>query len=227
MKMLARFPFLILLLASWLVAPATAGAQDVITDLNGTEVQGQVIEITPTQVLYRALDTDAALPPSVLDKKTLFMVRFANGTKEVFTTPQPAPALMAAPELGSGGGAPSATSGGAPMTPADLSRLGAQDALLYHNYSGAFWGTYAATLCLPLGGPLASGPLVGLGVSVVRPNAQRNMRLDPARLQYPEYVEGYERQAQRRKIGQAAKGYGAGVGTVIVVFIALVAAFSN
>lgn len=217
MKMFARFPFLILLLASWLVAPATAGAQDVITDLNGTEVQGQVIEITPTQVLYRALDTDAALPPSVLDKKTLFMVRFANGTKEVFTSPTPAPELMAAPELGSGGGAPPATSGGAPMSAAELSYLGSQDALRYHNYSGAFWGTYAATVLTFYG-----GPLVGAGVSVVRPKAARNMRLDPARLQYPAYVDSYERQAQSRKLGQAAKGFGAGVVTLVALVIILI-----
>jgi hypothetical protein len=199
-------------LALWLTAAAAAQAQDVIFDRNGHELTGQVLEITPTQVVYRPQDADAALPPAILDRQTLFMVRFANGTREVFGSAPAAPLPGSLPGQSAPNAAPST------LSTSELYRMGKRDALAYHNYSGTFWGTYAATALTGYG-----GVLVGIGTSLRRPRAERNMALDRALLRYPAYVDGYERQAQRRKIGEAAKGIGAGLGTVLVIIVALVA----
>ncbi len=192
------------------VAPVPETASDVIIDRRGNELPGQIIEITPSQVLYRTLDADPALPPTVLPKDSLFMVRFANGTKEVFVeraAPHQPAAPSAAPKPG--------------LTESELYHLGRHDALKYHNYSGAFWGTYTATVLTIYG-----GPIVGLGVSVSRPHPARNARIEREKLQYPSYVEGYGRQAQSHKLGSAAKGFGAGIATWMAIIVVAVASFA-
>lgn len=72
----------ILLLVSLLLFQA-AIAQDVIVKLNGDELNVKVLKVTPLHVVFRAPDAGSALQDS-LDKKDIFMVRFANGTREVF-----------------------------------------------------------------------------------------------------------------------------------------------
>ena len=205
--------FCFLLALAWLAA-SPARAQDLIIDLQGNELTGQVIEITPGQVLYRPDSTDVALPPVVLDKQTLFMIRFANGTREVFgQNLQPA---LPSPTRGPVPPAPAQPAG---MTAQDLYRRGQQDALRLHSYKGAFWGTYAATLTTGYG-----GIIVGGAVGFSRPKAARNPLIEQQLLSYPAYVEGYEVQARRRKMGKAAEGFGVALATQMAVIILFIAA---
>lgn len=201
---MTRFFFFALLL---LLASMPALAQDMILELNGNELTGQVLEVTPTQVLYRPEGTDPALPPTVLEKRTLFMIKFANGTKETF-----------AQNLAPSGTPTAATVAGdsaASLSEAELYRKGQRDALKLHNYKGAFWGTYAATLTTGYGGIIAGG-IIGLS----RPKAARNPLVPSQMLQSRSYVMGYEKQAQRRKLGKAAEGFGAAVGTGVAIILA-------
>jgi hypothetical protein len=170
-------------------------------------------------VLYRAPDTEPTLPPSILDKSKLFMVRFANGTKEVFSIQNADPANSAPRDVANNSSFPTGPDGLTLVQRDQLRQRGAEDALKLGNYSGAFWGTYAATVVTFYG-----GPIVMAGVSLARPRAERNMRLDRTMLRYPAYVDGYERQAQKRKFGQSAKGFGAGVGTLVALVVLLIAA---
>lgn len=196
------------LLACCLVFGSPAGAQDVILDVQGNEQPGQVVEVTPTQVIFRPQGSDPAAAAVALDKQLLFMIRFANGTKETFAQnllPPPAPATSAA-----------AGDSVARLTSEALYAQGQADALKLHNYKGAFWGTYAATLVtMPLA--TAGGIITGGAIGLTRPVAANNPQIPPAMLRQPSYVAGYEEQAQRHKLQKAAAGYGAAWGTTIGV----------
>jgi hypothetical protein len=61
-------------------------AQDTLTKRNGEEIAVKVVEITPAEVRFRRTDNPDGPLISVW-KTDVFMVRYANGTKDVFTSP--------------------------------------------------------------------------------------------------------------------------------------------
>ncbi|SHJ42242.1 hypothetical protein SAMN02745146_3115 [Hymenobacter daecheongensis DSM 21074] len=76
----------------------TAQAQDLLTKQNGDEVPVKVLEITPTEVRYKRTDNPDG-PLISVRRSDVFMIRYANGTKEVMGV-APAPGLPAtAPAL--------------------------------------------------------------------------------------------------------------------------------
>jgi hypothetical protein len=73
------------ILFSLLLLSLSARAQDVLTKTNGDELNVKVLEITPTEVRYKR--TDNLDGPLITVRRTdVFMVRYANGTKEVLGT---------------------------------------------------------------------------------------------------------------------------------------------
>ncbi|MCB2406699.1 hypothetical protein [Hymenobacter lucidus] len=73
---------LLLLLTCCLLA-LTSYAQDTLTKQNGEELQVKVLEITPTEIHYKRFDYQDG-PLIIVRKTDVFMIRYANGTKEVF-----------------------------------------------------------------------------------------------------------------------------------------------
>ncbi|WP_310393669.1 hypothetical protein [Hymenobacter sp.] len=67
-----------------LLAGAAHG-QDLLTKRNGDELPVKVVEITPAEVKYRRTDNPDGPLISVW-RTDVFMIRYANGTKEVFGT---------------------------------------------------------------------------------------------------------------------------------------------
>jgi hypothetical protein len=68
-----------------------AYAQDTLIRKTGEEVQVKVLEVTPDLVKYKRSDNPDG--PLISVRKTdLFMVKYANGTKEVFSASPTAPA---------------------------------------------------------------------------------------------------------------------------------------
>lgn len=65
-------------------AVTTAFAQDVIVLKNGDEIKSKVVEITPTEIKYKKFDNLEG-PTIVILKSDVFMIKYANGTKEVMT----------------------------------------------------------------------------------------------------------------------------------------------
>ncbi|MGI4869978.1 MAG: hypothetical protein ACRYFX_02235 [Janthinobacterium lividum] len=96
LRLLAGFTSLGLLLtgpASHAQQPATPAASDVLLLSNGQELSGQVLTIGPTELAYRPAPVAGAapLPDTVrLPVASVFMVRYANGTREVLAQLQPA-----------------------------------------------------------------------------------------------------------------------------------------
>jgi len=89
-------PLLLCLLLA-LVA-GSAHAQDLLTKRTGEEVAVKVVEITPAEVRYRRTDNPDG-PLISIWKSDVFMVRYANGTKEMFgpAPAEPAPASSVSP----------------------------------------------------------------------------------------------------------------------------------
>jgi len=78
-----------LFFAACCVSVASTFAQDVITLKSGEEIQALVQEIGDIDVKYKKFDNRNG-PTYSLKKSDIFMIRYANGSKDVFTeTPEP------------------------------------------------------------------------------------------------------------------------------------------
>ena len=60
-------------------------AQDVITKRNGDEIMARVLEITQNEIKYKKFDNQTG-PTFTLSISDIFMIRYENGTKDVFGT---------------------------------------------------------------------------------------------------------------------------------------------
>ncbi|MBO2010471.1 hypothetical protein [Hymenobacter negativus] len=195
------------LLALLLASPSMTWAQNAPTDIilrtDGSEVVGRVLTISPVTVSY--------LPPASADTLRLaaadvFLVRYANGTREVLHPIAP----VAGPDKDD-------------LLPgmSDLQRRvqGRQDAARYYTNQAPFWGSLGATLY--------TGPLLGLiapAVITTPAVATRNLHAPhPELLADPAYSNAYREEAHRRKRGRAWGGYGVGAGVWVVLIGALVA----
>lgn len=59
-------------------------AQDLIFKINGDEIEAKVLEITPTEVKYKKYKFQDG-PTYVLNKTDVFMIKYPDGQKDVFT----------------------------------------------------------------------------------------------------------------------------------------------
>jgi hypothetical protein len=91
----------LLLLVIVLSSSFYALAQDVLTKKNGEELQVKVLEILPDHIKYKRFDNLDGPIISVY-KREIFMIKYANGVKDIFSSPlpaplQPSPTYVAAP----------------------------------------------------------------------------------------------------------------------------------
>jgi hypothetical protein len=194
------------LLACFLLCTALiVQAQDTILRTDGDEVKARVLAITPTDVAY----VPTTEPPSTdtlhLRATEVFLIRYANGTKEILhdTT-----AVASTVEK--------------PRTAQEMNNQGRLDAKRYFKPRGAFWGTAGATfLSTPYAG--VGGIATGVAIAVTPPKRHNMIVPDQALLNDNNYVSGYQKQAQRQKLGKAAGGFGVGLlsGAVATVAIAI------
>ncbi|OUJ75927.1 hypothetical protein [Hymenobacter crusticola] len=76
----------------------SAQAQDLLTKTNGEELLVKVLEITPTEVSYKRADNLDG-PLIKVRRNDVFMIRYANGTKEVVQAgPPPSPYSATGPQ---------------------------------------------------------------------------------------------------------------------------------
>lgn len=95
---------ILLALVGALLLAGTAHAQDMLTKRNGDEIAVKVLEVTPTEVRYKRTDNPDG-PLFIVLRSEVFMIKYANGTKDVFgLTPTPAaPATASGPPQPAGG----------------------------------------------------------------------------------------------------------------------------
>ena len=201
--------FLALLLGT-LLARAARGQADTILRTNGTEVAGRVLSITPLELRY--------LPPASADTVRLsvaevFMVRYANGTRELLHP-------VAAAD-GAADGVSAAADDLLPGLSENQRRSeGRRAAGRGYRDQGPFWLSFGSTLY--------AGPLLGVIAPAVigpRPVALDKLHApQPALLADPAYDKAYRQEAQRLKRSRAWGGFGAGVGAWVLLLAAVASA---
>lgn len=193
-------------------APAqpTPAPTDTLLLATGQEVRGRVLTITPTELTYLpAAGAAAPADTARLPTASVFLVRYANGTREVLAAlapPAPPPADPGPPALRG-------------LSAPQRQQLGQYDAQRYYHANGVFWGTLGAALYL---GPLFGlVPAIGIGSAGVRPGNLQTPQ--PLLLQDASYAKGYQQQANRTKRRRAWGGYGIATAVYLTVVAALVA----
>jgi hypothetical protein len=72
-----------------------ANGQDIITKTNGDEIQARVFEVSTNEIKYKRFDNPEG-PDYVIDKSQVFMIKYENGNKDVFSAaPTPTPVVTA------------------------------------------------------------------------------------------------------------------------------------
>lgn len=65
-------------------------AQDIITKKDGTDIEAKVLEVNPSDVKYKRFDNLEG-PTYSIDRTDILMIRYVNGTNEVFNVEQSSP----------------------------------------------------------------------------------------------------------------------------------------
>lgn len=184
-----------LLLLTGIFLAINSQAQDLILLTSGTEIPAKITNITTTEIWYKKPDSLQGRTFS-LAKQDVFMLKYANGAKELIKPYQPTDTLAAVTR-----------------TPQQLYELGRQDARRYYQGNGAMWGAAGATLLLSIPGAV----LVGAIPPKLNPSDLPNPRL----FENAHYRSGYQMQAHRKKMGKAAAGGAIGfvVSTAIIIAV--------
>ncbi|WP_426060413.1 hypothetical protein [Hymenobacter sp. B1770] len=185
-------------LLSLLAGPALA-QNDTILRTNGDDIPGRVLSVSPLEISYVA-GTDTVRVPSA----SVFLIRYANGTKEVIarlTTPPEDPAKLLEG-----------------LSDAQLAARGRADALVRYRGSNVVAGSAVTTFFC--------GPLLGLVSTSIIANSPVKARSfgtpAPALLPNASYAASYYQQANSTKRRQAWKGYGIGVGLQLLLIGVLI-----
>lgn len=175
-------------------------AQDVLTKRDGTDIQAKVLEVTTGEVKYKKFDNINGPTFSIL-KSDLLMVRYENGTKDIFN--QQNTNSVANTNFNS--------------TPDDNTCFtGKQDAL--RNYSGqnsgAGW-TMATTIL--------TSPLLGLIPAVACSSSaplDENLKCpNPNLIKDNNYYRCYKDQALETKKKKIWTNYGIGAGVWLAIIV--------
>ncbi|PJJ53219.1 hypothetical protein [Hymenobacter chitinivorans] len=183
------------LLLSGLFSQTAHAQHDVILRADGQEIKAKILTVSPENIRYVRSDTVSTDTLQIATAQ-VFLLRYANGVRELVHPP--------------------AVSNSTEIPRAEAIRLGAADARKYFRAPGAFWGTYGATLANPM-----AGVVTGVAVGSTRPPAHNLIVSDPNLLQNPDYVRSYRNQAQNKKLGKAAAGFGVGMATWAVAVVYL------
>ena len=181
------------LLGCLLAGPALAQT-DTILRSDGSEVRGRVLTISPLALTYVPVLAADTLRLAATD---VFLVRYANGTREVLHPVAPNAATDLLPGL----------------SETERRALGRRDANHSYRSSGPFWGSLAAAF--------GTGPLLGLLAPALiagRPVAGNHLGApQPILLTEPTYGMAYHKEAQRLKRSRAWAGYAVGTGILLVL----------
>lgn len=177
-------------------------AQDVITKKDGTDIQAKILEVTPTEIKYKRFDNQTGPTFSSLISD-LIMVRYENGTNEVFNQNK---------SISSSSGSNEAS---------ELIEQGKQDAI--NNYKGQNSGkgwTAATTILF--------SPIIGVIPAAITTSSEpENENLNAPSLELmknPNYNQGYTDQAHKTKKKKIWKSFGIASGVWLAIIIAANAA---
>lgn len=193
--------FIILITLSFVVIDIS-NAQDSLIMRTGVIVLAKVIEVGGSEVKYKTFDNLNGPLHSVL-KTDLLMIRYENGTKDVFGDLKKDRIVL-----------------GSNQDPYSEGKADALDN--YHNYKNAGTGVLLTT-SIPFWGPLLGLVPLGLCISTL-PSDENLGYSNPELMKNSEYANGYRDKAKQIKNNKVVKNYYIGLGVQAGYFaVALVA----
>ncbi len=172
-------------------------SQDIITTKAGEDILAKISEVGHTEIKYRKFDNPDG-PMFTLLRSDVLMIRYENGTKDVFND-EPKPVTVS------------------PAPNANLYLQGQMDASTYYEgYKGAGTGTLIVSLLSPL-----AGLIPAIACSSTRPRDQKLMYPDADLMKNTNYHNGYTQRAKKIKSKKVWKNWLIAFGINIVLSIAL------
>ena len=180
-------------------AQDTLVKKDTILLKNGEELICKITEVNPTYIICQIADSDS-VSNRIIPKETIFILKYANGARDVFNLESPV-----------------VTNENADL----MYKKGQADAKLYFRTNGVFWGAFGSTLIYPPFGLPTTAILAS-----VKPNRENFRTSNPILLKNENYLKGYEKGAHKKKIAKSLTGFGTAVGIWVGLVIVVVASFS-
>jgi hypothetical protein len=173
-------------------------SQDVITKSNGEEIKAKVLEVSQTEIKYKKFDNLNG-PTFSISKNDVFMVKYENGSKDVFNTDRE-----------------SKSSNG--DTNLDAFEKGKRDARQYYKgqNSGAIWTGAAAAFTLPI-----LGLIPALITTSAEPKEENLGIPDQKLFKDADYKSGYVQEAHKKKKKKVWTGFGIGTAFFALVVVIL------
>ena len=164
-------------------------SQDIITKKSGEDIQAKVIEVTTSEIKYKKFDNQTG-PILTISTMELLMIRYENGSKDIFTTPQNPVGQIQIVGTDS----------------AYFTKRGREDAIAnYHGRnSGATWVTI--TTIYPI--PILGGAAVAGICSAQEPKDYNLNYPDSTLIDNPIYTEAYKDQARKIKSKKLWQSFG-------------------
>lgn len=172
-------------------------SQDVITKSDGEEVKAKVLEVTQAEIKYKKFDNPNG-PTFTILKKEVFMIRYENGSKDVFNSEKESKTSNEDVNV-------------------EMFEKGKRDAQLQYKgkNSGAIWTGAAAAFTLPI-----LGLIPALITSNAEPQVENLGVRDQKLFKNPDYKAGYVEAAHKKKKRRVWSGFGIGSAVfVATIFI--------
>ncbi len=173
-------------------------SQDLITKKTGEDIQAKVLEVGQTEVKYKKSDNLTG-PTFSISKSDVIMIRYENGTKDVFVEENTKAANLPA------------------FSVENYLRQGQMDAKKYYKgYKPAATGTLVSSLLIPI-----VGLVPAIICSTNEPDEINLNYPNPELMKNPEYSTGYTQQAQKIKSKKVWTNWGIGLGVNVAALIIL------
>jgi hypothetical protein len=174
-----------------------AYSQDVITKKTSEDIQAKVIEVTTSEVKYKKFDNQTG-PTFTILKADILMIRYENGSKDVFNETAPVKTT--------------------PVETENYFLRGQKDAAIYYKgYKGAGTVTLLTSLIL--------SPLVGLipalACSLTPPQTQNLNYPNEKLFGNADYQNGYTQKAKKIKSSKVWTNLGIAFGVNLIILLTL------
>lgn len=178
-------------------------SQDLITKKTGEDIKAIVVEVNQTDIKYKRFDNQNG-PTFSLLKLDVLMIRYANGTKDIFSQTEAEQ--------------PTATDSKVTLSKENMARKGRVDAQRYYKgqNSGANWTAATTILTSPI-----IGVVPAVIACVIEPSDNNLNYPDDELMKNDEYREAYISQARKTKARKNLISYGVSTGVWVVLISVL------
>lgn len=208
----------LLTLCLFIAFVVVAKAQDVIILKSGDEISAKVLEVNVSDIKYKKAENLDG-PSYSIDKSEVFMIKYKNGTKDVFNTIENSNSKDSnTKEDEESKYVPPASNAN------DMNYQGQVDASTYYQgYKGAGTGTFLTTFFFSG----LAGLIPAIACSSTSPSDENLMYPKSDLMKNSDYNNGYRQEAKRIKSRKVWDNFGIAVGINVAAFIIIAVASSG